>query len=175
MSAKKAKSVVEKSGYAAAPKPARDEFKSARIALLATRWNLEIVDALLQGAHACLKDWGVAAKHIDEFRTPGAFELPLAASALMKSGKYDAVVVLGAVIRGDTPHFEIVAGEASRGLREASQKHQIALGFGLLTVNTPQQAQIRCAPGKGNKGYEATEAALEMIRLQKTINKLGDR
>lgn len=158
-----------KTGYAASPPPAAGEFRQARIALLATRWNLDVVDALLKGARECLADWGVPAKHVHEFRAPGAFELPLAASALMKSGKYDAVVVLGAVIRGDTPHFEFVAGECSRGLREASQKHQTALGFGVLTVNTPAQAAERCAPGRTNKGYEAAEAALEMIRLLDAI------
>lgn len=161
---------VAKTGYAASPAPGKDEFRHVRIALLATRWNLEVVDALLTGARECLRDWGVLDKHVDEFRAPGAFELPLAASALMKSGRYDGVVVLGAVIRGDTPHFEFVAGECSRGLREASQKHQTALGFGVLTVNTPAQAAERCAPGKTNKGYEAAEATLEMIRLLDAID-----
>ncbi|GAC1629918.1 MAG: 6,7-dimethyl-8-ribityllumazine synthase [Nevskia sp.] len=161
---------IAKSGYAASPQPAAGEFRHARIALLATRWNLEVVDALLAGARACLKDWGVVDKHVEEFRAPGAFELPLAASALMKSGKYDGVVVLGAVIRGDTPHFEFVAGECSRGLREAAQKHRTALGFGVLTVNTPAQAAERCGPGKTNKGYEAAEAALEMIHLLGAID-----
>lgn len=161
---------VAKTGYAASPAPGKDEFRHVRIALLATRWNLEVVDALLTGARECLRDWGVQDKHVEEFRAPGAFELPLAASALMKSGRYDGVVVLGAVIRGDTPHFEFVAGECSRGLREASQKHQTALGFGVLTVNTPAQAAERCAPGKTNKGYEAAEATLEMIRLLDAID-----
>jgi 6,7-dimethyl-8-ribityllumazine synthase len=161
---------VAKTGYAASPQPVAGEFRHARIALLATRWNLEVVDALLNGARECLRDWGVTEKHIVEFRAPGAFELPLAASALMKSGKYDGVVVLGAVVRGDTPHFEFVAGECSRGLREASQKYQTALGFGVLTVNTPAQAAERCAPGRTNKGYEAAEAALEMIRLLDAID-----
>lgn len=161
---------VAKTGYAASPAPGKNEFRQTRIALLATRWNLEVVDALLSGARECLRDWGVPDKHVDEFRAPGAFELPLAASALMKSGRYDGVVVLGAVIRGDTPHFEFVAGECSRGLREASQKHQTPLGFGVLTVNTPAQAAERCAPGKTNKGYEAAEATLEMIRLLDAID-----
>ena len=159
-----------KTGYAASPTPAAGEFRHVRIALLATRWNLDVVDALLRGARECLQDWGVTEKHVVEFRAPGAFELPLAASALMKSGEYDGVVVLGAVIRGDTPHFEFVAGECARGLREASQKYQTALGFGVLTVNTPAQAAERCAPGKTNKGYEAAEATLEMIRLLGAIN-----
>jgi len=159
-----------KTGYAASPPPTPGEFRHARIALLSTRWNLDVVDALLNGARECLHDWGVSVRHVKEFQAPGAFELPLAASALMRSGKFNGVVVLGAVIRGDTPHFEFVAGECSRGLREASQKFQTALGFGVLTVNTPAQALERCGPGKTNKGYEAAEATLEMIRLLDAID-----
>jgi 6,7-dimethyl-8-ribityllumazine synthase len=159
----------QKSGHAAPPKPGTGEFAKVRVALLVTRWNLEVVDALLNGARRCLADWGVADKHIREYRAPGAFELPLAASSLMKSGRYDAVVTLGAVIRGDTPHFDFVAGECSRGLREAAQKHGVPLGFGVLTVNTPEQALQRIGPGRDNKGYEAAAAALEMVRLLREI------
>ena len=162
--------VVHKSGYLAPPPPRKDEFRHTRIALLATRWNVEIVDALLKGARECLADWGVSHKLIAEFKAPGAFELPLAASALMKSGNFHGVIVLGAVIRGDTPHFEYVAGECSRGLREASQKHQVPLGFGVLTVNTVEQALERCRPGPENKGYEAAAATLEMVRLLGAID-----
>jgi 6,7-dimethyl-8-ribityllumazine synthase len=159
-----------KTGYAAPEKPAKNEFKGARVALVVTRWNVGIVDALLAGARRCLADWGVNPKHVAEFRAPGAFELPLAVSALMKSGEYDAVVTLGAVIRGDTPHFDFVAGECSRGLREASQKHGVALGFGVLTVNTDAQAVERSGPGSDNKGYEATAAALEMLRFLRALD-----
>lgn len=158
-----------KSGYAAPALPARSEFKRSRVAILATRWNVDVVSALRSGAHRCLVDWGVSEKHTHEFLAPGAYELPLAATALMKTGKYDAIVVLGAVIRGDTPHFEFVAGECSRGLREASVKHGIPLGFGVLTVNTAAQAAERCGPGDDNKGYEAAAAALEMVRLLREI------
>jgi 6,7-dimethyl-8-ribityllumazine synthase len=160
---------AHKAGYAAPPKPGKGEFGKVRVALLATRWNVDVVDALLGGARRCLADWGVADKHVHEYRAPGAFELPLAASSLMKSGRYDAVVTLGAVIRGDTPHFDFVAGECSRGLREAAQKHGVPLGFGVLTVNTPQQALERTGPGSDNKGYEAAAAALEMVRLLRAI------
>ena len=160
---------LAKSGYAAPAAPAHHEFKRTRVAILSTRWNTEVVDALSAGARRCLADWGVHDKHVHAFFAPGAFELPLAASALMKTGRYDAVVVLGAVIRGDTPHFEFVAGECSRGLREASVKHGIPLGFGVLTVNTGAQAVERCGPGDDNKGYEAAAAALEMVRLLRTL------
>ena len=159
-----------KTGYAAPPKPGKDEFRKVRVALLVTRWNVDVVEALLNGARRCLSEWGVTDKHVEEFRAPGAFELPLAASALMKGGSYDAVITLGAVIRGDTPHFEFVAGECSRGLREASQIYGVPLGFGVLTVNTPQQAAERTGPGRDNKGYEAAAAALEMVRLMRAID-----
>jgi len=159
-----------KTGYAAPAKPAKDEFRNVRVALVATRWNLEVVNSLLDGARRCLADWGVAPKHVAEFRAPGAYELPLAASALMRSGRYQAVVTLGAVIRGDTPHFDFVAGECARGLREAAQKHGVPLGFGVLTVNTEQQAAERAGRGRDNKGYEAAAAALEMVRLLRAID-----
>lgn len=158
---------MNKTGYAAPAKPDAIEFSDVRVALVATRWNVEVVDALLAGARACLKDWGVPEDSIGEFRAPGAFELPLAAASLLRSetGHWDGVVALGAVIRGDTPHFEYVAGECSRGLREAAQIFGTPLGFGVLTVNTAEQAFERCKPGKENKGYEAAAAMLEMIRL----------
>jgi len=158
-----------KAGYAAPAKPAAREFREVDIAILATRWNVDIVDPLIAGAHRCLKDWGVPSAKVQELRAPGAFELPLALAALAKSGRFDGVVVLGAVIRGDTPHFEFVAGECSRGLREVSTKHRLPLGFGVLTVNTPAQAQERAGAGNDNKGYEAAAAMLEMIRLLRTI------
>lgn len=157
--------VAHKSGYAAPPKPAKGAFRHKRIAVIATRWNVEIVEALNEGVVKCLKDWGVAPANVRHFHAPGAFELPLAVSALMDSGNFDGVVALGAVIRGDTPHFDFVAGECSRGLREASQIYKTALGFGVLTVNTAEQAFERCKPGKTNKGYEAAAAMLEMIAL----------
>lgn len=157
--------VAHKSGYAAPPKPAKGAFRHKRIAVIATRWNVEIVEALDEGVVKCLKDWGVAPANVRHFHAPGAFELPLAVSALMDSGHFDGVVALGAVIRGDTPHFDFVAGECARGLREASQIYKTALGFGVLTVNTAEQAFERCRPGKTNKGYEAAAAMLEMIAL----------
>lgn len=156
---------AHKSGYAAPPKPEKGRFRHKRIAIIKTRWNVEIVDALTEGVVKCLKDWGVAPANVRHFHAPGAFELPLAVSALMDSGNFDGVVALGAVIRGDTPHFDFVAGECSRGLREASQIYKTALGFGVLTVNTAEQAFERCKPGKTNKGYEAAAAMLEMIAL----------
>lgn len=154
-----------KSGFAAPLAPAPGEFASTRIALLATRWNVEIIDALLGGARRALTAWGVTEAHTAEFRAPGAFELPLAAHALLHGGRFDAVVALGAVIRGDTPHFDYVCDGCTRGLMDVQLKFGKPVAFGVLTVNTVQQAIERCGPGDDNKGYEAVSAALDMIRL----------
>lgn len=156
---------MNKSGYAAPAAPAPGEFADVRIAIVATRWNLEIVDALIAGAQRGLAAWGVPSERIEEFRAPGAFEIPLAVSALLDSGKYDGVIALGAVIRGDTPHFEFVAGECARGLMDTQLAHGLPVGFGVLTVNTVEQAIQRAGSGDDNKGYECASAVLEMIQL----------
>jgi 6,7-dimethyl-8-ribityllumazine synthase len=160
---------LTKSGYAAPPKPRKGEFKDISIAIVATRWNVGVVRALIDGANRCLKDWGVPANQVREFLAPGAFELPLAVSALIERANYDGIVALGAVIRGETPHFEYVAGECARGLREAAQDSGVPVGFGVLTVNSDAQAQARCGAGKDNKGYEAAASTLEMIRFIRGI------
>jgi 6,7-dimethyl-8-ribityllumazine synthase len=158
---------VKKTGYAAPAAPAPGEFASIRVALVATRWNTGIVDALIKGAHACLSDWGVARARVDEFRVPGAFEVPLALEQLARTRRYDGVVALGAVIRGDTPHFDFVAGECARGLQDVALRHALPVGFGVLTVNTAKQAADRAKAGKTNKGYEAASAMLEMVRFKR--------
>jgi 6,7-dimethyl-8-ribityllumazine synthase len=157
-----------KTGYAAPDRPAPGEFARAKIAILATRWNAEIVDSLVAGARAALKDWGVADKRIQCFRAPGAYEVPLAAKLLLEGG-FDGVVALGAVIRGDTPHFDYVAGECARGLVDVQLATGKPVGFGVLTVNTVRQAVERAGPGPSNKGYEAAAATLEMLRLRKDL------
>jgi 6,7-dimethyl-8-ribityllumazine synthase len=162
-----------KTGYAAPPAPGKGEFATARIALVATRWNSAIVDALLGGARAALADWGVTRGRVDEFRVPGAFEVPLALEQLARSRRYDGAVALAAVIRGDTPHFDFVAGECARGLQDVQLRHRWPVGFGVLTVDTARQASDRARPGKGNKGYEAACAMLEMLRLGRQV--LGPR
>ena len=156
-----------KTGYAAPARPANKEFASVRIALVATRWNVDIIAALLKGARACLKDWGIEAERIHEFRVPGAFEIPLALEQLARTRRYDGIVALGAVIRGDTPHFEYVAGECARGLQDVAVRHLLPVGFGVLTVDTAEQAVARAKPGKLNKGYESTVAMLEMVRFKR--------
>ena len=154
-----------KTGYAAPEKAGRAEFAQTRLALLSTRWNVGIVDALRAGAKACCREWGVPAANLVEFRAPGAYEVPLAALQLLRDGDFDGVIALGAVIRGETPHFDFVAGECARGLMQVQLKARKPVGFGVLTVNTVEQAWARAGKGRDNKGYEAAAATLEMIRL----------
>jgi 6,7-dimethyl-8-ribityllumazine synthase len=158
---------VTKTGYAPPARPSKKEFAGVRIALVATRWNTGIVEALLKGARAGLKDWGVAPDRVHAFRVPGAFELPLALEQLARSRRYDGVVALGAVIRGDTPHFDYVCGECARGVQDVALRHVLPVGCGVLTVDTTAQAAARAKPGKGTKGYEAASAMLEMVRFKR--------
>lgn len=161
--------MATKSGYSAEAPQDRAAFENTRVAILGTRWNGELVTALVAGARRCLSDFGVNEIHVSERRVPGAFELPLAAELLMGSGQADVVIALGAVIRGATPHFDYVCSECARGLREASQRHGIPLGFGVLTVENPAQAAERAGEGRDNKGFEATAAALDMLLFTRDV------
>lgn len=162
-----------KSGYRAPEAALTREFRKARVAIVATRWNVEVVDALILGAQACLADWGVQKKNIGLFHAPGAYEIPLVTQALLKAGPknkaWDGVVTLGAVIRGDTPHFDFVAGQCARGLMDVQLKTGKPVGFGVLTVNTAEQAFERARADGTNKGYEAAAAMLEMLRLTRNL------
>lgn len=131
-----------------------------RVAVLVSRYNELVTSRLLEGARAALRDAGVADEAVDVVWVPGAFELPAAAAAAAGTGRYACLVALGAVIRGDTPHFDYVAGEATRGLGDVAVRHALPVGFGVLTVDTMQQATDRAGGAAGNKGYEAAEAAL---------------
>lgn len=136
-----------------------------RVAVVASRFNETITRPLVDGAMDALVRHGAAFDDIDVFWVPGAWELPLAVRHAMATGRYDAIVALGAVIRGDTPHFDYVAGEASRGLADASRDSEIPLGFGLLTCDTIEQAVERAGGTFGNKGWDAALAAIEMADL----------
>jgi 6,7-dimethyl-8-ribityllumazine synthase len=125
-----------------------------------SRYNELVTTKLLDGALACCAEAGIDRDAIDVIWVPGAFELPMAAAAAAESRAYTCLIVLGAVIRGDTPHFEYVAGQAAHGLREVSVHYRLPVGFGLLTVDTMQQAVDRAGGSAGNKGYEAAAAAL---------------
>jgi 6,7-dimethyl-8-ribityllumazine synthase len=133
-----------------------------RIAIVAARFNDLIVSSLLKGAAGAWLEHGGEPADLTIVRVPGAFELPVTARKLAGSGRFDAIVALGCVIRGDTPHFEYVAGECARGLQLASLETGVPVAFGVLTVETLEQALERAATAGGNKGGEAMESALEM-------------
>lgn len=138
--------------------------------LVVGRWNSFVVDHLLTGAIDTLKRHGVADKQITVVRAPGAFEIPLVCKKVAASGKADAIIALGAVIRGGTPHFEYVAGECTKGLAMVSMEYGVPVAFGVLTVDTIEQAIERAGTKAGNKGEEAALSALEMVSLMDALD-----
>lgn len=140
-----------------------------RIGLVATRWNDFIVGNLVSGANDALVRHGVAEEDIGLALVPGAFEIPLVAKRLAMSGKYDAIVCLGAVIRGATAHFEYVAGEVAKGIASVMLETGVPVTFGVLTTETLEQAIERAGAKAGNKGAEAALAAIEMANLLRTL------
>ena len=136
-----------------------------RFALVVGRWNSFVVEHLLEGAIDALRRHGVDEKQITIVRAPGAFEIPLVAKKVAQAGNVDAIIALGAVIRGGTPHFEYVAGECTKGLAQVTMEHGIPVSFGVLTVDTIEQAVERSGTKAGNKGEEAAMSALEMVSL----------
>ena len=141
----------------------------AKVAIINSRFNSFICDRLLDGALDALKRHGLADDAIAVFKVPGAFEIPLLAKKLATSGKYDGIVCLGAVIRGDTPHFDYVASEVSKGIAVTSLETGIPIAFGILTTNTIEQAIERAGSKAGNKGWDATVTLLEMIDLLRQV------
>ena len=136
-----------------------------RFAVVAARFNEAITSKLVDGALDALTRHGAAYENIDVVWVPGAWEVPAATRRLLTAERYDAIVALGAVIRGDTPHFDFVAGEASRGLSLASAEFDVPIGFGVLTCDTMAQAEARAGGEHGNKGWDAAMAAMEMADL----------
>ena len=136
-----------------------------KIALVASRFNDMIVDRLVGGAVDYLTRHGLERENLTLVRIPGAFELPLVCAKLAKSGKYDGIVALGAIIRGATPHFDFVAAEATKGIASVSLDTGVPIGFGLLTTDSIEQAVERAGSKAGNKGVEASAALLETIRV----------
>jgi 6,7-dimethyl-8-ribityllumazine synthase len=141
------------------------EGRGRRVAVVVARFNQSVTQRLLDGALDGLVRHGVAFDDIDVAWVPGAWELPAAARRLLGSDRYTALVALGAVIRGETPHFDYVAGEAARGLSQAGAEFDVPIGFGVLTCDTMQQADERAGGTHGNKGWDAALAALEMADL----------
>jgi 6,7-dimethyl-8-ribityllumazine synthase len=142
---------------------------TAKFTLVVGRFNSAIVDNLCAGAIDTLRRQGVPEANITVVRVPGAYEMPLAAKRVAAKGGADAIIALGAVIRGGTPHFEFVAGECSSGLARVSLDHEIPIAFGVLTTDTIEQAVERSGTKAGNKGADAAMTALEMISLLRKI------
>jgi 6,7-dimethyl-8-ribityllumazine synthase len=141
-----------------------------RVAVVAARFNADIVDRMVDGAAAAWKRQGGDPAQLVLVRAPGAFELPLLARKLAATGRYDAIVALGCVIRGDTAHFDFVAGEAARGIADAARDTGLAVIFGVLTTENVEQALERASTDRMDKGGEAMDAALEMILVQQQIS-----
>ena len=142
-----------------------------RIGVALARFNQAVTERLLAGALEAFTRHGVADDAIDVATVPGAFELPLCAQRMASTGRYDALICLGAVVRGETPHFEYVAGTAARGIAEVARRHDLPVAFGVLTADTMEQAMARAGGGHGNKGYEAAVTALEMVQVLREVQK----
>lgn len=138
-------------------------------ALIVSRWHDDLTGKLANGAIEALSERGADEGDIDIFHVPGAFEVPLACCKAAETGSYDAVIGIGVVIRGDTPHFDYVAGEAARGIMDASLRSGVPVMFGVLTVETLEQAEARCVDGPANKGYEAGLSAIEAADTMRAI------
>ena len=141
-----------------------------RFAIVASRWNDGIVSRLIDGAHEALKQLSAGADAIEVFRVPGAFEIPLCAQKAAETGRFDAVICLGVIIRGDTPHFEYIAATAARGISEAGLRTGVPLLFGVITADNINQATERSGKDQNNKGYEAAMAAVEVVNLYKKFS-----
>jgi 6,7-dimethyl-8-ribityllumazine synthase len=141
----------------------------ARFAIVASRFNAFITDTLLEGAVATLAEHGVPDDHVSVVQVPGALEIPITAKRLAASGRYEAIIALGAVVRGGTPHFEYVAGECARGVSRVALAEDVPVIFGVLTTDTEEQARERAGGREGNKGSEAAIAGLEMVTLLRRL------
>jgi len=140
-----------------------------RFALVASRWNNFLTARLIEGATDALLRLGADEKAVELFRVPGSFEIPLLAKKLAASGKWDAVICLGTVIRGETPHFEYIAAEVTKGIAQAAMETGVPVVYGVVTADTLEQAIDRAGVKAGNKGFEAAMAAVELVNLYKAV------
>jgi 6,7-dimethyl-8-ribityllumazine synthase len=140
-----------------------------RFAIVASRWNDFISSRLVEGALDALERLGADEKQVEVFRVPGAFEIPLLALRLAESEKFDAIICIGTIIRGQTPHFEYIAGEVTRGIGEAGLQTGVPVVYGVVTADTVDQAIDRAGVKLGNKGFEAATTAVELVNLYKTV------
>lgn len=145
------------------------EGNGLRVGIIVSRFNRSVTEQLLAGALEALAGHGVAEDDIRVVHVPGAFEVPFAARALAAGGGHDALVCLGAVIRGETPHFDYIAAEVTRGIGRVMEDHRIPIAFGVLTTDTIEQALDRAGARHGNKGYEAAVTAIEMARVAQLL------
>lgn len=141
-----------------------------RFAIVSSRWNDLLTSRLVEGALDALERLGADEAAVEHFRVPGSFEIPLVAHKLAASGKFDALICLGTVIRGETPHFEYVAGEVTKGISHAALATGVPVIYGIVTADTLEQAIDRAGVKAGNKGFDAAMAAVEMVNLLKTVN-----
>jgi 6,7-dimethyl-8-ribityllumazine synthase len=141
-----------------------------RFALVSSRWNDFLTGRLVEGALDALERLGADEGSIEHFRVPGSFEIPLVAQKVAASGRFDALVCLGTVIRGQTPHFEYVAGEVTKGIAHVSLQTGVPVLYGIVTADTLEQAIDRAGVKAGNKGFEAAMSAVEMVNLLKAVN-----
>ena len=144
--------------------------RDARYAIVASRFNEFIVESLIKASLRCLRQHGAADANVEILRVPGAFELPLVVRKVAESRKFDGIIALGAVIRGGTPHFDYIAGECVSGLSAVAREQGVPVGFGVLTVDTIEQAIERAGTKAGNKGEEATRAVIETVNLLRRID-----
>jgi 6,7-dimethyl-8-ribityllumazine synthase len=146
-----------------------------RFAVMVSRFNPSITEALAAGARAAFVEAGAASKDVEEFSVPGAFELPQAARCAAETGRYDAIICLGCVIRGETPHFEYISSAVAHGIMEAAGETGIPIAFGVLTTDTESQAAERAGSGRDNKGWEAAAAGIEMAVLFRQLGRAPAR
>ncbi|WP_299238303.1 6,7-dimethyl-8-ribityllumazine synthase [Sulfurihydrogenibium sp.] len=140
-----------------------------KFGIVVGRFNSFITERLLEGAIDCILRHGGSKENIEIVKVPGSFEIPLTAKKLAKSGKYDAVICLGAVIRGSTPHFDYVANEVTKGIAQVSLETEVPISYGILTTDTIEQAVERAGTKMGNKGFDAAMVAIEMANVLKSI------
>lgn len=143
--------------------------RGLKFAIVASRWNDFIVSKLIEGALDALERLGVEEKNVRIFKVPGSFEIPLTALKLAQSGGFDAIICLGVIIRGETPHFEYVASEATKGIGQVAFQTGIPVLFGIVTADTVEQAMDRAGIKMGNKGFETAMAAAEIVNLHKSL------
>lgn len=142
-----------------------------RFAVVSSRWNDFITGRLVEGAFDALERLGAPDDAVEHYRVPGSFEIPLLASRLAKSGRFDAVICLGVVIRGQTPHFDLIAAEVTKGVAAAAMESGLPVVFGVVTADNVEQAIDRAGVKAGNKGFEAAMSAVELVNLYKEVNR----